>query len=90
VRLIKLSIGEFPTGEDVNRYFRSPESELRSRTPRGTFVFPKGWIAKDGLNPGDTVLFSYRADVIYVGRARSGRQPNAIYTPRLLGVRTRD
>lgn len=70
MRLIKLGVGEFPSPSDVHRFFQGPTSELRQRG----FLLPKGWISPTGLQPGELVLFSYRAIVLYVAQATSARQ----------------
>ncbi len=73
MRIVKLSADEFPDLEDVDWFF---EEELAAREPRGKFRIPRGWIAADGLQPGEPILFSYRSIVRYSALAGSGRQRN--------------
>ena len=74
MRIIKLSITkEFPTLDTLGNYFKY---ELPSRNPPGKFLLPKEWIAEDGLQPGEMVIFSYRCCVRFVAQAASGRMKN--------------
>ena len=76
MRLIKLSTDEFASKAEVQAFFESPKGELRSRTPQGTFLIPIRWIAKNGLQSGETILFAYEGRVLYVAQAKSGRLAN--------------
>ena len=74
MRVIKLNIAkEFPTFEKLKHYF---EYDLPSRNPPGKFLLPKGWIAEDGLQPGERILFSYRCYIRFVAYSVSGRMKN--------------
>lgn len=76
MRLIKLSKKIFKSEAKVDHYFNGPDSELRSRNDEyGVFTFPKGWIAEDGINPNETVLFSYKGNVVCVAKTLSERLP---------------
>src|SRR5262245_37083906 len=68
MRIIKLSTDEFETFEKVETFF----TQLSSRTPIGKFRITKGRIAKDGLQIGEKLLFSYRTRVCYFAEAASG------------------
>jgi hypothetical protein len=72
MRLVKLSTDEFPEESDLLVYF---DRVLPARTPPGLFRF-KGHIADGALDPGETVLFSYRAHLRFVARAETGRMDN--------------
>lgn len=74
MRLVKLSTVEFENIADVNDYFAV---QLPARTPPGQFRIPKGWIAQDGLNRGDVLLFSFNSRVVRVARSASGRLQNS-------------
>jgi hypothetical protein len=80
MRLVKLSPKEFPEESDLLTYFAE---ELPSRNPPGLFVFPKGWIAQGELDPGETVLFSYRGRIRYIAKAATGRRANQSQKPDL-------
>ncbi len=73
MRIIKLSTKEFATFEDVLFFF---EEDLPQRTPPGQFRLPPGWIAEDGLERGETLLFTYLAALCYSAKAGSGRLEN--------------
>lgn len=75
MRLIKLSVKEFKDLKSVHSYFQDVGSEFRNRGKHGFFCFPKGWIAEDGLEPDETILFSYKGQVVYVAKTLSGRMP---------------
>src|SRR5262249_2453860 len=73
-RLIRLSAEDedFPNIEAVRDYFEDPRSPFRTRGQFATFIF-NDHIRADGLHPGETLLFSYEARVVYVATAWSGR-----------------
>ena len=73
MRIIKLSTEEFETFEDVVHFF---EEDLPQRKPPGKFLLPPGWIAEDGLQCGETLLFTHLATVCYSARAGSVRLEN--------------
>jgi hypothetical protein len=76
MRLIKLSKKIFETEDKVAYYFNDSGSELRSRNDKhGVFTFPKGWIAEGGISPNETVLFSYKGNVVCVAKTLSERLP---------------
>lgn len=70
MRVIKLAKEEFPLREDVDEYFRSPESDFHRRG----FIFPKGRIAEDGVQPGEIVVFTYNAQAAYLAEATGPRE----------------
>jgi hypothetical protein len=72
MRLVKLSTDEFANERDVLDYF---DRELPSRTPPGLFRFRRQ-IAEDGLEPRETILFSYRGHLRFVAQAETGRMDN--------------
>ncbi len=74
MRIVKLSDNEFASGEDVKKYF---EEELRSRHPPGKFLVTKGRIARNTLDPGERLIFTYRGHVIYTAIAKTGREDNS-------------
>ena len=73
MRVIKLSADEeFPTREKMERYFTS---ELPSRYRPGQFNLTKGKITPEGkttLFEGEMLFFSWKGEVVRVGRAGSG------------------
>lgn len=73
MRVIKLSIKEFPTFDHLEDYF---DRELPSRNPPGKFIFTARRIAADTLLPGEKILFSYKCFVRFVAYAASGRIKN--------------
>lgn len=76
MRLIKLSKKIFDTEDKVDYYFNDSGSELRSRDDKhGVFTFPKGWIAEGGITPNETVLFSYKGNVVCATKSLSARLP---------------
>ena len=75
MRLIKLSTEEFKADEDVHNYFNNRNSEFHSRGMNGVFIFPNGWIAKNSIEPNDTILFSYRGNILYVAKTCSELLP---------------
>jgi hypothetical protein len=72
MRLVKLSTDEFPEESDHLAYFNR---ELPARRSPGLFRF-KGRIAEEALDPGETVLFSYRGRLRFVAQAETGRMDN--------------
>jgi Predicted restriction endonuclease len=73
MRLVKLSTIEFEDENVLQRYF---SEELHNREPKGLFVFGRQ-IAANGIEPGETILFSYRSKLRYVGKAKTGRTDNS-------------
>jgi hypothetical protein len=78
MRLVRLS----PEDEDfrdekaLHKYFTEDDGKLRARIPSGVFPFKKGWIRENGLDPGDTILFSYCSKLRYVAKATTSRTVN--------------
>ena len=77
MRLVKLNADEFPEERHLLAYF---DRELSSRTPPGLFRFTKGRIAEGALDPGETVLFSYRGRLRFVAQTETARMDNS-YLP---------
>ena len=75
MRVIKLSPEDmsFPDRSSVYRYF---EKDLPERKPPGKFKVTLRKIAKDGLAPGEPLIFSYQAEITHIARASSGRIDN--------------
>lgn len=73
MRLVKLSTAEFESIDKVDKFF---DHDLRQREPHGRFLFPRGWIAEDGLAKSELLLFSFLGRVVRVARAKSGRLRN--------------
>ena len=72
MRVAKLSPEVFADEAAVNAFFTA---DLPHREPPGLFHV-HGQIAEDGLAPGETLLFTYRGRLRFVGRAATGRQVN--------------
>lgn len=72
MRVVKLGPEEFPDENKLLGYF---EQELPRRNPQGLFLF-KDRIAKDGLEPGETVLFCHETKLRFVAEAATGRMDN--------------
>ena len=73
MRLVKLSTAEFKDIDAVDAFF---DEDLPQREPPGKFSFPAGWIAADGLDESELLLFSFRGRVVRIARAGSGRLQN--------------
>jgi hypothetical protein len=71
MRLVKLGTREFPNQSDPQAFFAQ---ELPSRKPPG--LFPCKQIGKNGLQPDETVLFTYRCRLRFVAKAKTGRKNN--------------
>ena len=72
MRLIKMSKDLSPSREEVVSYFEDSDSEFRTEDEtHGIFYFTKGRISPDGIKPGETLLFSYDGEVVYVAKAAS-------------------
>src|SRR5437588_11377995 len=72
MRVAKLSPEVFPDEAAVDAFFTAA---LPHRNPPGLFHVG-GQIAEDGLTPGETILFTYRGRLRFVGRAATGRLEN--------------
>ncbi len=72
MRVVKLSKEEFSELEDVRRFFRN----LLKRNPPGKFRITKGRIAKNALEPGEKILFSYSRRVYFIAQSASSRLKN--------------
>lgn len=76
MRLIKMSKELTPSRTEVVSYFEDQKSEFRTRDEAyGIFMFTKGRISPDGISSGETLLFSYEGEVVYVAKAASGPLP---------------
>jgi hypothetical protein len=75
MRIIKLSDKDkdFPTRESVDYYF---QHKLPNRNPPGKFLLTKGRIAKDGIESGEQLIFSYKTEILYISLSASGRLDN--------------
>ena len=73
MRLVKLSTDEFTEEADLKAYFTQ---ELPRRNPPGLFRLPTGWIGQEALEPGETLLFSYRGRLRFVAKAETGWMDN--------------
>lgn len=73
MRIIKLSPedSDMRTISDVDNYFRV---KLPSRDPMGQFFLTKSKISKDGMFPGEMLVFSYNKSIVYTARAASERR----------------
>src|SRR5207302_3784253 len=72
MRVAKLSPEVFPDDGAVDAFFTA---DLPHRNPPGLFHVGEQ-IAADGLAPGETLLFTYRGRLRFVGRAATGRLDN--------------
>jgi hypothetical protein len=72
MRVAKLSTDVFADDAAVHAFFTA---DLPRRNPPGLFHVG-AQIAADGLDPGETILFTYRGRLRFVGRAETGRLAN--------------
>ena len=71
MRVIKLSIDEFPNINSLNTYF---DSTLKERDSVGRFNLTKGKIASKGkkaLFNGEMLLFTWKTNLVRISRAAS-------------------
>jgi hypothetical protein len=68
MRVIKLSPND--TREKVDWYF---QTHLRERVPVGQFLLTKGRISKNGIQPGESLVFTYLGEIVYVAQSMSAR-----------------
>jgi hypothetical protein len=75
MRIIKLSHRDkdFPNRKSVDYYFLH---KLSNRNPAGKFLLTKGRIAKDGIEIGEQLIFSYKTEILYMALSASGRIEN--------------
>ena len=75
MRIIKLSPEDmsFPDRRSVDMYF---EQRLPNRIPEGQFFITKGRIARNGVEKGELLIFSYRNEIVYIAKAKSPRFTN--------------
>ena len=73
VKLAKTEEKRFATREGVRRFFLN---EIGRRKLRGKFYVTPGRIAPDGLRPGEQLVFTYQARVVFSARAESRLLPN--------------
>jgi len=73
MRIVKLSEQEFLSSSDVNYFF---ETTLFSRSERGKFRITAGRIRGDSFREGETLVFTYRTIVYYIGRSASALRTN--------------
>jgi len=76
MRVIKLSPNDkhMLTRENVDWFF---QSHLKEREPVGQFFITKGRISKNGIQPGETLVFTYLGDIVYIARSASIRLETA-------------
>lgn len=75
MRIIKLSQSDpdMVTREMVENYFTT---ELYAREPEGRFLLTKGRIKEDGLYEGEVIVFTYKAQIVYLGVVEKCVQAN--------------
>jgi hypothetical protein len=75
MRIIKLSDKDkdFPNRESVDYYF---QHKLPNKNPPGKFLLTKGRIAKDGIERGEQLVFSYKTEILYIALSTSDRMDN--------------
>lgn len=75
MRIIKLSDRDkdFPNCESVGYYF---QYKLPNRNPPGKFLLTKGRVAKNGIEIGEQLIFSYKSKILYLALSASGRRDN--------------
>ena len=73
MRIIKLSTKEFKTLDEVIEWFKN---DLPSRIEPGMCQITHGRIAKDKLNPGEPLLFTFQSRVVFLARTASGLRAN--------------
>ena len=72
MRLVKLSINEFSTERELQAFFAQ---KLPARIPPS--LFPCGrQIGEKGLQPDETVLFTYKCRLRFVAKTKTGRMKN--------------
>jgi hypothetical protein len=76
MRIIKLSPSDpdMPSIEAVHEYFNE---KLANREPQGRFSLTKGKIKPDGLSIGELVVFTYKAQLVYIAMVSQEVTPNA-------------
>ena len=76
MRIIKLSNKDksFPDRKRVDSYFLK---KLPNRNPPGKFRLTQGRVAKDSIEIGEKLIFSYKTEIIYIGLSASGRIDNS-------------
>jgi hypothetical protein len=76
MRIIKLSQKDkdFPDRNRVDFYF---QSKLPNRNPPGRFLLTQGRVAKEGIEIGEPLVFSYKTEITYIALAASGRIDNS-------------
>ena len=72
MRIIKLSDRDvdFTDRASVDTYFIHT---LPGRSPVGQFLLTQGRIRHDGIDTGEPLIFTYKAELTYTARAASGR-----------------
>lgn len=72
MRIIKLSPSDISmkTREKVDRFFHK---HLKEREPKGQFFLTKGRISKNGIKPGESLVFTYLGEIVYLARCASTR-----------------
>ncbi len=76
MRIIKLSKidPEMKNENMVHNYFLT---KLKATNPPGQFLMTKGRMGKDGIRPGEKIVFSYYKKILYLGVATTGREDYA-------------
>lgn len=73
MRIIKLSTddADMKTRDGVDRYFLQ---SLPERIPAGQFLITKGRISRNGISPGERLVFAYVGEIVFLARAASERR----------------
>jgi hypothetical protein len=75
MRIIKLSPNDpdMINREMVNFYFND---KLRMLLPLGQFLLTEGRISKNGISPGEMLVFSYLGEIVYLAISQTKRIRN--------------
>ena len=64
---------DMTTLNDVRKFF---SETLTQSSPPGRFLITKSRIAKDGVCPGELLVFSYEGEILYLACSETGRVRN--------------